>query len=225
MGISCSSETLDKLVLYWEYLQSKNKVMNLTAITDEVDAARLHFLDCASLLKCEEFKGKHFIDVGTGAGFPGLVLKLLEPSIELTLFDSLEKRLFFLREVSEKLNLSGLYFVHGRAEEAGHEESLREKFDIAAARAVARLDLLCELCLPFVKPEGKFLAMKSLDTEYELNSALPVAKALGAKFTSRFDYTIPGTDIRRLVYVFTKTESTQKCYPRRWTKLKKLYLV
>ena len=225
LGIDYTEEVLDKFSCYWKLLQSKNKVMNLTAITDETEAVQLHFLDCAAVLRCIDLKNISCIDIGTGAGFPGLVLKLLEPSLDLTLFDSLEKRLEFLRNVGKELNLSELKFVHGRAEEAAHDENLREKFDVATARAVARLDLLCELCLPFVRVGGKFLAMNSIDTVQELNSALPVAKRLGAKFEDSSEYIIPGTDISRLVSIFFKTESTLNLYPRRWAKLQKVYSV
>ena len=149
---------------YCRLLLEKNREMNLTAITDPVEAANLHMLDCAALLCCADFDGeKTLIDVGTGAGFPGVVLKILAPSLRLTLLDSLNKRLDWLGGLCGALGLDGVSTLHARAEEAGHNPILREQFDYATARAVASLDVLCELCLPFVTPGGAFLAMKGRD--------------------------------------------------------------
>ena len=149
--------------IYYDYLDEQNRVMNLTAISGEEDSARLHFLDCAALLKEADFAGRRVIDVGTGAGFPGLALKVACPSIELTLLDSLDKRVRFLQTLCEKLGFADVQCLHARAEEAPAE--LRQSCDIAVSRAVARLNLLCELCLPFVKVGGLFLAMKGPGAE------------------------------------------------------------
>ncbi len=149
MGLSSAAAPL--LARYGELLLEKNQVMNLTAITELEQVARLHMLDCAALLLCADFRGKALIDVGTGAGFPGLVIKILEPSVELTLLDSQEKRLTWLGQVCAQLGLEGVRLVHGRAEEMAHQGGFREKFDLVTARAVASMGLLCELCLPYVR--------------------------------------------------------------------------
>ena len=162
------------LAQYGQMLLEKNQVMNLTAIRDPEGVARLHMLDCAALLKYCDLAGKTLIDVGTGAGFPGMVLKILVPSLEVTLLDSLNKRLDWLLETSGALS-AGLYgnvrTIHARAEEQALVKGYRDSFDFAAARAVADLRLLCELCLPFVKVGGSFLAMKSAGSDPELGSA------------------------------------------------------
>ena len=157
-ALSLPTEGIPALLRYWELLAEKNKVMNLTAITDPAEAARLHFLDSAALLALADLRGKRVVDVGTGAGFPGLPLKILEPSIQLTLLDAQRKRVDFLREVCEDLGLEDVECVHGRAEEFAQQR--RESFDFAVSRAVAALPVLTELCLPLVKPGGQFLAMK-----------------------------------------------------------------
>ena len=146
-----SPELLEK---YGRLLLEKNQVMNLTAITQPDQVARLHMLDCAALLNCADFQGKTLIDVGTGAGFPGLPLKILVPSLEVTLLDSLNKRLDWLDEVCSSLSLTGIRTVHARAEEQAQVKGFRDSFDFATARAVADLRLLAELCLPFVKVGG-----------------------------------------------------------------------
>lgn len=153
--------------------------MNLTAITDPADVARLHFLDCASLLTIADFRGKNVVDVGTGAGFPGMPLRLLEPDFDLTLLDSLGKRVDFLQETAQAMDLKRIQCVHARAEEFARQH--REKFDIATSRAVAQLNILCELALPLVKVGGQFLAMKSVDSDQEVQSAKSAIAQLGGK--------------------------------------------
>lgn len=209
------------LARYGELLAEKNKVMNLTAITDPQDVATLHMLDCAALLNCADFSGKTLIDVGTGAGFPGLPLKILVPSLEVTLLDSLNKRVDWLNETIGALGLDGVQAVHGRAEEAGREPELRERFDFAAARAVADLRLLCELCLPLVKVGGRFLAMKGTDCERELDAALPAIQILGGRVEDCFDYQIPHTNVTHRVILIEKSAPSPEKYPRRWTKIQK----
>ncbi len=195
--------------------------MNLTAITQPRDVATLHMLDCAPLLDCGRMEGKTLIDVGTGAGFPGMVLKVLCPTLSVTLLDSLQKRLSWLDTVAAELSLSGVVTLHGRAEEAGHDPALRERFDFASARAVADLRLLCELCLPFVKVGGRFLAMKSVDCDQELELARPAVDKLGGRVTGCYDYQIPHTEVRHRVVVVEKTSPTPAQYPRRWAKMQK----
>jgi len=215
----------DLLEHYGQLLIEQNKVMNLTAITQPKDVATLHMLDCAPLLDCARLQGKTLIDVGTGAGFPGMVLKLLVPSLEVTLFDSLQKRLDWLNTVAETLGVDGLTTIHGRAEEAGADPALREQFDFATARAVADLRLLAELCLPFVKVGGRFLAMKGVDCAQELEGAAHAIELLGGKVAGFHDYTIPHTDVKHRVVVIDKVAPTPAKYPRRWAKIQKSPLV
>lgn len=209
------------LARYGQLLLEKNQVMNLTAITDPGQVARLHMLDCAALLGCADLKGKTLIDVGTGAGFPGMVLKIMEPSLELTLLDSLEKRLNWLAEVCAELGLEGVRFVHARAEEQALDPAFREQFDFATARAVASMNTLSEICLPYVKAGGKFLAMKSVDSGDEINQAATAISKLGGRLEKRFDYTIPGTDVCHRVIPVSKVAPTPSNYPRRWAKIQK----
>ncbi len=209
------------LARYGQLLLEKNQVMNLTAITEPDQVARLHMLDCAALLVCADLKDKKLIDVGTGAGFPGMVLKILEPSLELTLLDSLEKRLNWLAEVCCELGLNGVHFVHARAEEQALDPSFREQFDFATARAVASMNTLSEICLPYVKVGGQFLAMKSVDSGDEINQATTAVSKLGGRLEKRFDYTIPGTDVCHRVIPVSKVSPTPSNYPRRWAKIQK----
>ena len=198
--------------------------MNLTAIRDPEGVARLHMLDCAALLKYCDLAGKALIDVGTGAGFPGMVLKILVPSLEVTLLDSLNKRLDWLLETSGALS-AGLYgnvrTIHARAEEQALVKGYRDSFDFAAARAVADLRLLCELCLPFVKVGGSFLAMKSAGSDPELGSAAHAIKLLGGRIAGVEDYRIPGTEVVHRLIVIEKVAPTLKGYPRRWARMQK----
>ena len=218
-ALSLPTEGIPALLRYWELLAEKNKVMNLTAITDPAEAARLHFLDSAALLALADLRGKTVVDVGTGAGFPGLPLKILEPSIRLTLLDAQRKRVDFLREVCEDLGLEDVECVHGRAEEFAQER--RESFDFAVSRAVAALPVLAELCLPLVKPGGQFLAMKSVDSNEELNSAGRAVNLLGGRLEKPADYSISGTNVPRRLVIMTKITETQKKYPRTFAKIKK----
>ena len=211
-----------QLAQYGRMLLEKNQVMNLTAIREPEGVTRLHFLDCATLLKYCDFQGKTLIDVGTGAGFPGMVLKILVPSLKVTLLDSLSKRLDWLTEVYEDLDgVDGITTVHGRAEEFALEKGFRDSFDFAAARAVANLRVLCELCLPFVKVGGHFLAMKSTGSNQELADAAHAVKLLGGKVVQVEDYPIPGTEITHRLIVVEKLAPTLKGYPRRWAKIQK----
>ena len=207
------------LLRYADMLVEKNKVMNLTAITEPADIATLHFLDCAALLPLADWADKSVADVGTGAGFPGMPLRILEPSIRLTLLDSLNKRIDFLKEVCTDLGLDDVNCVHGRAEEfaAAH----RESYDIVTSRAVANLQMLCELCLPLVKEGGYFLSMKAVDSDQELKLAYTAIKTLGGQVEQVKDYTIPGTDVvHRLIFI-KKVGPTPKKYPRAFAKIKK----
>ena len=213
------TEGIPSLMRYADLLVEKNKVMNLTAITEPADIATLHFLDSVAMLTLADLKGKKMADVGTGAGFPGMPLRIVEPSIRLTLLDSLNKRIDFLKEVCDDLGLADVNCIHGRAEEfaVGH----RETYDIVTSRAVANLQMLSELCLPLVKVGGYFLSMKSVDSEQEVNDAKNAIKTLGGKIEKVVDYTIPGTDIQHRLIFIKKFQETPKKYPRAFAKIKK----
>ena len=220
ISVPLSAETIRDLLKYADMLKEKNKVMNLTAITDDEGIAMKHFIDSltiASYIDKEQEKagGRRvsLIDVGTGAGFPGIPLKINKRDLDLTLLDSLAKRLKFLEEVASSLSLDNVSFVHARAEDAGRDIKLREKFDIATARAVASLPVLCEYCLPFVKVGGCFIAMKG-KLEEELESADKAIKVLGGKIEEVKEFTLPGTDMERTIVVIRKIKETPKRYPR-----------
>ncbi|MEY8389066.1 16S rRNA (guanine(527)-N(7))-methyltransferase RsmG [Oscillospiraceae bacterium 38-13] len=217
--LSLPTDNIPALLRYAELLAEKNKVMNLTAITDPAGVARLHFLDCAALLTLVPFQGKRVVDVGTGAGFPGLPLRILEPSIDLTLLDAQRKRVDFLREVCRELDMEDVRCLHERAEDLARDR--REHFDLAVSRAVASLPVLAELCLPLVRVGGKFLAMKSVDTQEELNAAGRAVQILGGRLEKPLDYGISGTNIRHRLVIITKIEKTLKKYPRSFAKIKK----
>lgn len=212
---------VDQLLRYAGLLLEQNKVMNLTAITDPFDVAALHFLDSAGLLHLWEFRNKKVIDVGTGAGFPGLALKILEPSVSLTLLDSLGKRIDWLASVCRELKTGAVECLHARAEEQALVTGYRDSYDFAVSRAVAPLRLLAELCLPYVRVGGLFLAMKSTDSEEELSAAIPAIKILGGRVAALNDYQIPGTEIFHRVVAVEKIGETPKGYPRRWAKMQK----
>lgn len=217
--LGLSENGVPLLLRYAALLEEKNRVMNLTAITEENEVARLHFLDSAALLKLMDFQNKTVVDVGTGAGFPGLPIRILEPSARVTLLDSLGKRIAFLQEVCDSLGLSDVACVHARAEEFAAKR--RESFDAAVSRAVASLPVLSELCLPLVKVGGTFLAMKSVDSGEELRAAEKAVAALGGRVALVKDYAIPGTDVVHRAVLIEKVKPSPQSYPRPFAKIKK----
>ena len=217
--LGLSQEAVPQLMQFSHRLLETNKVMNLTAITEPEEVARLHLLDCAALLTLADFQGKTVVDVGTGAGFPGMPLRLLESSIRLTLLDSLGKRVTFLQECCDALGLTDVQCVHARAEEFA--QSHREGYDIATSRAVANLRMLSELCLPLVKVGGSFLAMKSAGSDAEIEEAKKAISTLGGRIAAIQDYPIPGTEVTHRLVVIEKVSPTPKKYPRPFAKIKK----
>ncbi|MCR5558129.1 MAG: 16S rRNA (guanine(527)-N(7))-methyltransferase RsmG [Butyrivibrio sp.] len=221
-GIELSDHQLDQFNKYYELLVEWNSFMNLTAITEFEDVCKLHFVDSISACKYFNFSSSSFslIDIGTGAGFPGIPLKIVFPQLQVTLFDSLNKRLKFLDEVIDKLDLNNtgnIHTLHGRAEDYAikKEESLRETYDIAVSRAVANMATLSEYCLPYVKVGGKFIAYKSEKASEELSDAKGAIHLLGGKLISSNDFVLPETDVQRTICIVDKIEPTSKKYPRK----------
>lgn len=212
LGLTASDGQLDMLITYARMLQEHNERVNLTAITDDAGIVTKHFLDSMTPL-CTGKVGGRIIDVGCGAGFPGLVLKIMRPDIELVLLDSLAKRLTFLDEVCERLALSGVHTVHARAEDAARR--MREGFDTAVSRAVANMTVLSELCLPFVRVGGDFLALKGPLADEELSAAKRAIDILGGRVGDIFTAKIPFTDLAHRIICVKKVRQTPMQYPRK----------
>lgn len=217
MKLSVSDTQIAQLEDFTARMLETNKVMNLTRITDPKEIAEKHLLDCASLLQAADFSKKSVVDVGCGAGFPGMPLHILCPSCELTLLDSLGKRIRFLQGCIDAMNLSDIEAVHARAEEFAAKH--REQYDFAVSRAVAQLNVLAELSLPLVKQGGAFIAMKSKDTDEELERAKKAIRLLGGEIEKIIDYTIPHTEITHRLVVIRKKNHTPKQYPRPFRKI------
>ena len=217
--LGLSNDAAEQLEAYAALLLEKNRVMNLTAITAPEDVATLHLLDCAALLTMAELKGQRAIDVGTGAGFPGMVLRILEPDFDLTLLDSLGKRIDFLREVCTTLGLERVDCVHARAEEYAADH--RQQYDVAMSRAVANLNVLCELALPLVRVGGRFLAMKSVSSDAEIDGARGAIGQLGGRIAGIRDYTVPETQVHHRLVIIEKVKDTPAIYPRSFARIKK----
>ncbi|SFL83520.1 16S rRNA (guanine(527)-N(7))-methyltransferase RsmG [Pelosinus propionicus] len=215
-SLSLTEEQIVRFSHYFEILIDWNQKINLTAITDPKEVAVKHMIDSLSCYDEAIFKnGAKIIDVGTGAGFPGLPLKIFRPDLKLTLFDSLNKRILFLKEVAEKLEIPDIEFVHSRAEEGGKNRKFREVYDIAVSRAVARLSILSELCLPFVAVGGFFIALKGSQYSQEIKESTRAIKALGGEIDKIENIKLPGLDdIRAIVYI-RKIKKTLSTYPRR----------
>ena len=211
-----SQKQKEQFQLFFEAMVEKNKVMNLTTITDWNDVLVKHFIDSVMVMRQVNLeKTRALIDLGTGAGFPGIPLKILFPEVSMTLVDSLQKRIHFLEEVKETLGFKDLILVHGRAEELGQREDLREQFDVCVSRAVSQLVVLSEFCLPFVKVGGFFVSYKSADCEAEVNAAKNAMKILGGKLRKIDQFILPNSDFGRSLVVVEKVASTRNKYPRK----------
>ncbi len=230
LDIHLSDVQANMFLKYYQMLVEKNKVMNLTAITDYQDVVIKHFVDSLSCVKLlpefdvvSAFKcGASVIDVGTGAGFPGIPLKIVFPEIKLTLLDSLNKRVEFLKDVCAELNLNDVTFIHARAEDGAHDKQLRESFNFCVSRAVANLSTLSEYCLPFVRTHGYFISYKSEKAEQEIADSKIALSVLGGSITLEKKFSLPETDISRTLILIKKDKGTPKTYPRKaGTPLKK----
>lgn len=206
------------LSAYYDFLTERGRFINLTAITDPKEVARLHFLDSIALLGAVSLEGEKIIDIGSGAGFPGVILKIARPDINLTLLDATGKKVTFLSELCEFLKVEA-DCVQARAEEISHRDDMREMFDIAVSRAVAELRMLCELCLPFVKVGGLMVSMKSINSDDEIKGAETAMVTLGAELENIYDYKIPGTEITHRAVLIRKEKSTPDEYPRRFARM------
>lgn len=219
-NIALTDEQISKLEKYYELLIEWNQKMNLTALTEPQDVALKHFCDSILLLQYAEIKeGASIIDVGTGAGFPSVPIKIVRPDIKLCLLDSLNKRLMFLKEVVDVLNLSDVEIVHSRAEDGAKNNKLRETFDYATSRAVAQLNVLSEYCLPYVKVGGQFVAMKGKYSQEEIANSKNAIKLLGGKCHNIKEYELIDTS-QRTIIVIDKLSTTDKRYPRTSAKIK-----
>jgi len=217
LNIEISDYQLSQFNMYYEMLIEKNKVMNLTAITEKEDVIIKHFVDSIAVipyLKKASININSLIDIGTGAGFPGIPLKIIMPDISITLLDSLNKRIKFLEEVVKELNLSGVKAIHGRAEDFANDKSYREQYDICVSRAVANLATLSEYCIPFVKENGMFVSYKAGDSEDEINNSKHAIKLLGGRISKVENFILPNEDSRVFVFI-DKIKSTDKRYPRK----------
>ncbi|MGL4662402.1 MAG: 16S rRNA (guanine(527)-N(7))-methyltransferase RsmG [Culicoidibacterales bacterium] len=219
-NILLSSRMKEQLNLYFQILVEKNKVMNLTGITDEEGVYWKHFYDSATVLFNDDLKHKTLCDVGSGAGFPGVVLAILEPTLQVTIVDSLNKRILFLKELVAELGLNNVVCISARAEELAKDAKYREQFDVVTARAVARLPMLLELCSGFVKHAGMFIAMKSMQADDELNESKDAIRLLGFKHEKTITLELPVFLEHRVIYAFSKVTVLSQKYPRVFGQIK-----
>lgn len=216
LSVSLTDEQIEQFIIYYEMLVEKNKVMNLTAITEFDEVLKKHFVDSLSLVKAYDMtQDISVIDIGTGAGFPGIPLKIAFPNTKITLLDSLNKRIGFLQEVIDTLGLEEIEALHGRAEDYAKPGKLREQFDLCVSRAVANLSTLSEYCLPYVKVGGKFISYKSEKISEEMKEAEHAISVLGGKVENQVAFTLPDSDIYRNLFIITKCNETPRQYPRK----------
>ena len=216
LGIKQDQNQLERFHKFYQLLIEWNKVMNLTGITEYEDVVEKHFEDSLSIIKAIDLSGIHtVIDVGTGAGFPGIPLKIAFPHLRVVLLDSLNKRIKFLDEVISQLGLTEIRTIHGRAEEYARKEEYREQFDLCVSRAVANLSTLSEYCLPYIQVGGIFIPYKSGEIDDEVEQSKKAVRILGGNIKDVMKFELPGTDIHRSFVLIHKEQHTQKKYPRK----------
>ena len=216
LGIHLTDTQVNQFETYYELLVEWNKVMNLTGITEYDEVMQKHFVDSLSIVKVADLgQCKKVLDMGTGAGFPGIPIKIVYPHLEVVLLDSLNKRIKFLNEVIGKLGLSGITAIHGRAEDYAKQKEYREMFDLCVSRAVANLASLSEYCIPYTMLHGNFISYKSGSIEDELQNAKNAVFLLGGKMKDTVKFTLPGSDIERSLVVIEKVKKTPGKYPRK----------
>ena len=218
LGITLNDAQKNQFIQFYEFLVEKNKVMNLTGITEYEEVIQKHFLDSLSLIRVlPDIASQELtvIDLGTGAGFPGIPLKIAFPELEITLMDSLNKRILFLQEVIDALGLKKVSAVHGRAEEMASNAAHRQQYDLCVSRAVSNLAVLTEYCLPFVKKGGLFVSYKSADSDAEIQEGKKAISILGGKLTSVDKFQLPDSDLGRALVCIKKVKDTPKKYPRK----------
>ncbi|MBR3646317.1 MAG: 16S rRNA (guanine(527)-N(7))-methyltransferase RsmG [Lachnospiraceae bacterium] len=215
-GLELSEHQKNQFVKFYDFLVEKNKVMNLTGITEYDEVVIKHFADSLSIVKiCDMSNINSIIDVGTGAGFPGVPIMIMFPQVQVTLMDSLNKRINFLKEACEICDITNVDFVHGRAEDLGRDKKYREQFDLSVSRAVANLSTLSEYCLPFVKVGGSFICYKSGNSDEEIDNAGNAIKKLSGEIVNRVDFIIPMSDNSRTLLDIKKVKTIAKTYPRK----------
>ena len=214
INVSISEEQIEKFYVYMKTLLEWNEKINLTAITEENDIILKHFIDSMTILKYIE-KEKSVIDVGTGAGFPGIPISIMKNDVKVTLLDSLNKRINFLNEVSKQIKLNNIKTIHGRAEDIGHDKKYRETFDIAVSRAVANMTTLSEYLLPMVNVGGVCICMKGSEIEQELNDSKFAIKEFGGEILEVDKFLLPNSDIERNIVLIKKIKETSQQYPRK----------
>lgn len=214
LGIQLTDKMKQQFIDYYELLIEWNEKMNLTAITEFEEVISKHFIDSLSLIKLYTPSKEKILDIGTGAGFPGIPLKIVFPDTDMVLLDSLNKRIVFLNEVITRLQLSNITAIHGRAEDYGNNIKYREQFDICVSRAVAKLSSLAEYCIPFIKKGGHFIPYKAGNIEEELELSQKAVTILGGEIKKHINFVLPGTDMERTLIDIVKISGTPKKYPR-----------
>lgn len=216
VGMALDQDKYDKFIKYMKLVQEWNEKVNLTAITEDEEFIKKHFIDCIKAFKSNELKNaKSIIDVGTGAGFPGLPIAIMDSSKEVVLLDSLNKRINFLNLVVKELNLKNVRTIHSRAEDGARDKNLREKFDVATSRAVANMAVLSEFCLPYVKVGGHFVALKGPMVEEELKNSKNAIGTLGGRLQEVIEFDIEDTDLKHNIVVVIKEKECSMSYPRK----------
>ncbi|MDK2806556.1 MAG: rRNA (guanine527-N7)-methyltransferase [Thermoanaerobacterium sp.] len=225
LGVNLQLFHVEQFIKYYDLLMEWNQKMNLTAITEERDVVIKHFLDSLTAKICKKINGNEkIIDIGAGAGFPSIPLKILYPSLKLTIIDSLKKRTVFLNELVQQLHLNDVEIIHGRAEDLGKDNFLREKFDISLSRAVAQLNILLEYCIPFVKIDGYLIAYKGSNVDEEISMSNNALNILNSKIENVFEVTLPYTDIVHKLLLIRKLGTTDMKYPRKPKLIEKMPL-